>query len=80
MSKPLVYGLALRDNGIDHVLKRIGVEPSGEAFNSIAFDTVNNRPFNPMVNSGAIARRQEALVNFLDHVADRRARQIRSFR
>jgi len=32
----------------------IGVEPSGDAFNSIRLNA-DNRPFNPMVNSGAIA-------------------------
>jgi glutaminase len=55
ISKPLVYGLALEDHGPDHVLRHVGVEPSGEAFNSIVMDEVNNRPFNPMVNAGAIA-------------------------
>jgi glutaminase len=55
ISKPLVYGLALEDNGSDEVLRRVGVEPTGEAFNSIVMDEVNNRPFNPMVNAGAIA-------------------------
>jgi hypothetical protein len=33
----------------------VGVEPTGEAFNSIVMDETNNRPFNPMVNAGAIA-------------------------
>ncbi|MGV3490524.1 MAG: glutaminase A, partial [Devosia sp.] len=47
--------LALEDHGHEEVLRHIGVEPSGEAFNSITFDERNNRPFNPMVNSGAIA-------------------------
>ena len=37
------------------VLKHVGVEPTGEAFNSIVLDEVANRPFNPMVNAGAIA-------------------------
>ncbi len=55
ISKPLVYGLALEDHGVDAVMKRVGVEPTGEAFNSIVMDEVNNRPFNPMVNAGAIA-------------------------
>ena len=55
ISKPFVYGLALEDCGHDEVLRRIGVEPSGDAFNSITFDESNNRPFNPMVNAGAIA-------------------------
>ncbi len=55
ISKPLVYGLALEDHGPDHVLRHVGVEPTGEAFNSIVMDEINNRPFNPMVNAGAIA-------------------------
>lgn len=55
ISKAIIYGLALEDHGREEVLRRIGVEPSGEAFNSIAFDERNNRPFNPMVNAGAIA-------------------------
>jgi glutaminase len=55
ISKPLVYGLALEDHGSNAVLRKVGVEPTGEAFNSIVMDEVNNRPFNPMVNAGAIA-------------------------
>ncbi|MDB5405729.1 MAG: hypothetical protein JWL84_641 [Rhodospirillales bacterium] len=55
ISKPLVYGLVLQDHGRDAVLERIGVEPSGEAFNEIRFDDDRNRPFNAMVNTGAIA-------------------------
>ncbi len=55
ISKPFVYGLALEDHGQAHVLTKVGVEPTGEAFNSIVMDEVNNRPFNPMVNAGAIA-------------------------
>lgn len=55
VSKPILYGLALQDRGREAVLARIGVEPSGEAFNSINFDLKHNRPFNPMVNAGAIA-------------------------
>ncbi len=55
ISKAFVFGQALDDHGRDHVLRKVGVEPSGEAFNSIVFDTRANRPFNPMVNAGAIA-------------------------
>lgn len=55
ISKPFVYGLALEDYGQDYVLGKVGVEPSGDAFNSIVFDERSNRPFNPMVNAGAIA-------------------------
>jgi glutaminase len=55
ISKPFVYGLALEDHGPEEVLKKVGVEPSGEAFNAIVLDETSNRPFNPMVNAGAIA-------------------------
>ena len=55
ISKPFVYGMALQDHGREGVLERIGVEPSGEAFNSIVLDPMTHRPFNPMVNAGAIA-------------------------
>ena len=54
IAKPFTYGLALEHHGREHVLTKVGVEPSGEAFNSIVFDEESNRPFNPMVNAGAI--------------------------
>lgn len=55
VSKPFVFGLALEQQGREAVLERVGVEPTGEAFNSIVLDECSNRPFNPMVNAGAIA-------------------------
>jgi glutaminase len=55
VSKPFMYGYALQRYGRAAVLKHVGVEPTGEAFNSIVLDEVMNRPFNPMVNAGAIA-------------------------
>ena len=48
-----MFGLALERHGRDAVLSRVGVEPSGNAFNSLAVDATN-RPFNPMVNAGAL--------------------------
>ncbi|MGI8731598.1 MAG: glutaminase A [Solirubrobacteraceae bacterium] len=54
VSKVFAYGLALEDHGRERVLKRVGVEPSGDAYNSISFDQPHNRPHNPMVNAGAL--------------------------
>ena len=34
---------------------RIGVEPTGDAFNSISLEPGTGRPLNPMINAGAIA-------------------------
>ena len=34
ISKPFVFGLALDEQGRDGVLAKVGVEPTGEAFNS----------------------------------------------
>ena len=50
-----MYGVALEDQGLDRVLQVIGVEPSGDAFNSISLEPGTGRPRNPMINAGAIA-------------------------
>ena len=55
MSKPFAFQMALEEHGIERLLKHVGVEPSGDAFNSIELDPHTSRPFNPMVNAGAIA-------------------------
>ncbi len=55
ISKPLTYALVLDDLGEAAVRARIGVEPTGEAFNAITLDRASGRPLNPMVNAGAIA-------------------------
>ena len=55
ISKPLVYGVALEDRGEDRVRQAIGVEPTGDAFNSISLEPGTGRPLNPMINAGAIA-------------------------
>jgi len=54
ISKPFVYALALADAGPDEVLARVGVEPSGEAFNAISLEPTTGRPDNPLINAGAI--------------------------
>lgn len=54
ISKPFTYGQALEVHGHDKVFRHVGVEPSGDAFNSIELEGGTHRPFNPMVNAGAI--------------------------
>lgn len=54
ISKPFTYGLALRDLGLAAVDAKVGVEPTGDAFNSISLAPDSGRPLNPMVNAGAI--------------------------
>jgi len=45
------------DNGESKVFERVGMEPTGDSFNSIVDLELKNihKPFNPMINAGAIA-------------------------
>jgi glutaminase len=85
ISKPFTYALALADRGFDAVLAKVGVEPSGEAFNEISLESETGRPLNPMINAGAItthslaggeglkpAERVERVVRGLSAFAGRR--------
>lgn len=56
ISKVPVLLLAIEDNGIEEVLKKVNTEPTGFAFNSILNMEINHdsRPLNPFVNAGAI--------------------------
>ncbi|KAG9518000.1 glutaminase, partial [Aureobasidium melanogenum] len=54
IAKSFVYAIAIEDAGLDQVLKKIGVEPSGDRFNQLSLERNTNRPMNPMINAGAI--------------------------
>src|SRR5512137_2024872 len=55
ISKAFVFATALADRGHEYVSGKVGVEPSGDAFNSISLDPQSGAPLNPMINAGAIA-------------------------
>ncbi len=56
ISKVVSLAVALERCGFDRVFRKVGMEPSGDAFNSLVkLDLSSNYPFNPMINSGAIA-------------------------
>ena len=82
MSKPFAYALALVDHGIDGMLDKVDVEPSGEAFNEVSLERDTGRPKNAMINAGAIlthslieggsaARRSERLRETFSRLAGR---------
>jgi glutaminase len=75
ISKPFTFGMVVEELGHAKVSEHVSLEPSGDAFNSIQLQDGSNRPFNPMVNTGAIT--VTALLHALhrertlDHLLDR---------
>lgn len=83
ISKPFTYGLALEQYGSEFVESKVGIEPTGEDFDTVIKLDDRGRPYNPMVNSGAIAvtslinavskkSRDEEIQNCLSNFAGRR--------
>lgn len=55
-SKVVTLIAALEKAGFEEVFSHVMMEPSGDSFNSIIkLDIASNKPFNPMINAGAIA-------------------------
>ena len=55
ISKLVSLILALQTSGYDKVFKKVGMEPTGDPFNSIIkLETKTAKPSNPMINAGAI--------------------------
>ena len=57
ISKVITLIMALQDYGKEEIFSRVGMEPTGDAFNSMMkLEIVRpSKPFNPMINAGAIA-------------------------
>ncbi|WP_163971005.1 glutaminase [Oceanobacillus halotolerans] len=56
ISKVFSFIVACMERGVSYMLDRVDVEPTGEAFNSIMHLEMRQvkKPFNPLVNAGAI--------------------------
>ncbi len=73
ISKVFTAALAMEQVGPREFHRKVGADPTGEAFNSVlALELHNNRPMSPMVNAGAMTA--TSLVSAAD--ADDRWRQI----
>lgn len=84
MSKGVVYAMALQEHGFEVVAATVGVEPSGESYDTISVEDGTGRPDNPMINAGAMAvhaliggrgcavsEREERIVDVLSRLAGR---------
>jgi glutaminase len=70
ISKPFTFGMAIEELGHEKVFERVGVEPSGDSFNSIELQRGTNKPYNPMINTGAITVTALLHAQHGDHTED----------
>lgn len=84
ISKVLILAMALEDHGVDYVFERVGMEPTGDPFNSISKleTSIPSKPLNPMINAGALAvtnmikgrdekEKWERILNFVKRLANK---------
>ncbi len=82
ISKAFSFALALEQHGALFVESKVGMEPTGEDYDSIIKLDDKNRPYNPMVNSGAIvmsglinekekSSREDELLHYFSSLAGR---------
>lgn len=72
ISKVISLAAALELCGFEKVFEKMNMEPSGDAFNSLLkLDMTSDKPFNPMINAGAItiAGYLQPVVSFEDMLA-----------
>lgn len=76
--KPFLFALALLDTG-GEALARVGIEPTGEAFDAIKLESGTGRPPNPMVNAGALLTASLVDGGGVDERTDRILRGLSAF-
>jgi glutaminase len=83
--KPFAFQMALEEFGREKTLQHVGVEPSGDAFNAIELEPRTMRPYNAMINAGAIAisslikkdSREAGVSSFVDKMQRAAGRPLR---
>ena len=57
IAKVISLILVIEQNGFEYIFTKVGLEPTGDAFNSLVRleNLATKKPFNPMINAGAIA-------------------------
>ncbi len=88
VSKPFTAALVMQQQGSDAIAEKIGVEPTGQKFNSIlATQVIPQVSVNPLVNSGAIAsvsmvqaktakERFDTILDFFDRLSGARLKVL----